>query len=60
LLTKGKRKVAASGFTERECDDILKKFGFRPATPEESRVLREAEARTKAKQAKQAKRLIAV
>jgi len=56
LLTKGKRKVAAGGFTERECDDILKKFGFRPATPEESRVLREAEARTKAKQAK---RLIA-
>ena len=36
-----------------ECDRILKKHGFCPATPEESRMAREAIARTDAKTARQ-------
>ena len=39
--------------TVAECDRILKKHGFRPATPEESRTAREAVARTDAKIARQ-------
>ena len=39
--------------TVAECDRILKKHGFRPATPEESRTARKAVARTDAKIARQ-------
>ena len=40
-------------FTVAACDRILKKHGFRPATPEESRKAREAVARLDAKIASQ-------
>ena len=40
-------------FTVAACDRILKKHGFRPATPEESRTAREAVARLDAKIARQ-------
>ena len=39
--------------TVAECDRILKKHGFRTATPEESRIAREAVARTDTKIARQ-------
>jgi len=51
-----KSKPEADRFTVEECDAILKDYGFRPATSEESRIVREAEARSKAKHSK---RLIA-
>jgi hypothetical protein len=44
--------VVKDVFTVRDCDAILKEFGFRPATAEEVATVREAESRAKAKQAK--------
>ena len=49
MLTKGPRAVVKDVFTVRDCDAILKEFGFRPATTEEVATVREAESRTKAK-----------
>jgi len=44
---------AEKPFTVAACDRILKKHGFHPATPEESRIAREAIARTDAQIARQ-------
>ena len=52
LLTKEPKAVVKDVFTVRDCDAILKELGFRPATTEEVATVREAESRTKAKQAK--------
>lgn len=41
-------------FTVAACDRLLKKYGFRSCTPEESRTAREAIARSDAKIAQQA------
>jgi hypothetical protein len=50
--TKRDGKMTGSRMTAAESDDILMKYGFRPATAEESRIVREAESRTKAKHSK--------
>jgi hypothetical protein len=52
LPTKGKKKSSKDVFTVRDCDAILKEFGFREATPEESQTARAAEARTKSRHSK--------
>jgi hypothetical protein len=52
LRTKEPKAAVKDVFTVRDCDAILKEFGFRPATTEEVATVRDAESRTKAKQAK--------
>ena len=52
LRTKGPKAAIKDVFTVRDCDAILKEYGFRPATTEEVATAREAERLTKAKQAK--------
>lgn len=44
--------MAVDVLTVHDCDAILKEFGFRAATAEESQTVRDAETRTKAKLAK--------
>jgi|GEM_PF-1056354 len=57
--TKGDGKLSGRLMTIEESDAILIKYGFRPATPEEIKRGREAEARTKAMRSKSGKKLVA-
>ena len=50
--TKCDGKLLGRLMTVEESDAILRKYGARPATPEENRIFREAEARSKAKYSK--------
>jgi hypothetical protein len=42
LRTKGPKAALKDVFTVRDCDAILKEFGFRPATTEEVATVRDA------------------